>query len=582
MPFYSRPEAQSLPEELSRDMEAVSGAWGTGISGGLMPALHSLFFAGLLFWISRRAGFAALLFWPWTLLSPRLFVRRISAVRQDLREAAGPPPGPEEESVRAQPVIRAFALEQMFTTSFRKRGRLATALTARADFVSALAERLPALGTMLLQFVMICLGFLFLSEKTITPARMATLTLAVVLLGDALARLGAWLMALSGARCALESITDRLDDPEAVLDSPDAKPFRGLQNEIAFDNVQAGITVRIPRGACVAFVGASGAGKTALLNLLLRFENAGTGVVTIDGSDVQIFSRASLRSQIGLVPQDRSIFNISLLENIRLGRADASAEAIVDAAKAAGLDVLLAAMPRGFDTMAGVNGSSLGAEAAQRLSLARALIRTPGILLLDEVGYDLDPLAEAALQRTIQRVAAGRTVIVAASRLSAVMHADRIFVLSEGRVVEQGSHEDLLTAGGFYAALREKQGGFRFSADGRHVTVEAARLQLLPDFENLNAAIRTELANRFATEIFPAGREIIREGDPTDKLYILVRGTAQTWRVDKESSVLQDGDYFGASMGTVRTLTACTCISLERFHFQELVTARVIRRAASA
>ena len=597
MAFHAGPESLHLKEEIAASTGVVAAAAAGGISRGLLPFLEALFFTFLIVWTHFAAGIVAVSYWLWTLLAPRAFARR---------EGADATAGTEaldliDETVRAQPLIRAFGLEPMFAASFRRAGGGYLRAVSRAGFASALASRVPLLGILILHIVTAVMSFFFLFTRAITLANMISLIILTLLLSAALSRLSGWLLLLSKARIALRDIRSRFNDPDTVLDAPDAEVFTGLRREILFDNVQGGITARIPCGQYAAFVGASGSGKTILLNLLLRFENPSSGAIFLDGTPIENFTQASLRSRMGLVAQDHSIFDISLLANIRLGSQDASAESIVGAAGAAGLEPLIARLPRGYETPAGVDGSQLSAEVRQRLALARALLRDPSVLLLDEIGYELDPAREAALQETLRRVTAGRTVIAAASRLACVAGADRIFVLSDGvlsegglsdgglnegglsggRLIAQGTHESLLASCPYYAELWQKQSGFRFSADGRHVDVEPERLQLLPDFEDLPWPCLTELAKCFATEHFPSGRTILVEGDPTDKLYILVRGTVEAWIGEEEAVVMQDGDYFGASMGTVRTLSACTCISLERYHFQRVTSSASAFEAAA-
>ena len=227
----------------------------------------------------------------------------------------------------------------------------------------------------------------------------------------------------------------------------------------------------------------------------------------------------------------------------------------------------------------------LDGEAVQRLALARALLRNPDILLLDEVASALDATQEEAVNVTLREIAKDRTVIAATHRLASVSFCDTIFVFDEGRVVEQGSHAELMAKEGFYARLWRKQSGFHFSPDGRHVDVDAARLRQFPILERLPEEVLAELAPYFATETFEPNRDIVTQNDPGDKFYIVARGTLEVWRTDEQSdvaskiAVLQDGDFFGEitlitgfpRTATVCTKTVCTCISLERGQFDRVI-----------
>jgi ATP-binding cassette, subfamily B, bacterial len=346
----------------------------------------------------------------------------------------------------------------------------------------------------------------------------------------------------------------------------------------------SGITARIGQGSYVAFTGPVRAGKSTLLNLLMRFRDPSAGAVYADNADLRTVTQASLREQIGIVQQESFIFNATIRENIRLGRTDASEEALADAAKQAGLYDLIVAMPRGFDTLAGTNGVNLSSGMAQRLAIARAMIRNPSILLLDEVVSPVGPAEEVALLKTIRGLARGRTVISVSHRLTAIKDAEHIYVLEHGRIVEQGSHAELLALAGFYARMWDKQSGFRFLADGvnveaGHVKVDPSRLRLVPVLADLSGAELADLAIHFATETFPEGREIVHQDHPAEKLFILVRGEAERWHTQEEAVLLEEGDCFGdeaftpgsSVVETVTALTACTCISLHRCYYEQIM-----------
>jgi ATP-binding cassette, subfamily B, bacterial len=346
-----------------------------------------------------------------------------------------------------------------------------------------------------------------------------------------------------------------------------------------------GIKARIPKGTYVAFVGPSGSGKSTMLNLLMRFQVPDAGFIAIDGHDLKSVKQASLRARIGVVLQENSIFNIPVRENIRLGKPEASEEAIINAAKAAGLHEFIASLPLGYGAVAGEHGVQFSSAQRQRMAIARAMLRDPEILLLDEATSGLDPLDETDVNATLRKLAKGRTVISVTHRLATAADADHIFVFDEGRIVEQGSHFELLGVNGTYADLWRKQAGFTFSQDGRHVDVDARRLKAFPILESLDEEKLAELAPFFATETFQPGREIVRQNDPGDKFYIIARGKVEVWRAEEQSgntqrmAILQDGDFFGEitlitgfpRTATVRTLTVCTCISLERGQFNRMI-----------
>jgi ATP-binding cassette, subfamily B, bacterial MsbA len=217
------------------------------------------------------------------------------------------------------------------------------------------------------------------------------------------------------------------------------------------------LDLTIPGGRSVALVGPSGAGKTTMLNLLLRFWDVDAGAVLIDGQDVRAVRLASLRRAIALVSQDVDLFDDSVAANIAYGRPDASREQVVAAAIAASAHGFIQALPAGYDTAVGPSGASLSGGERQRIGIARAMLKDAPILLLDEATSAVDADAEGAIQHALRRLMRGRTTLVVAHRLSTVIDADLIAVVEHGRIVESGSHRALLARGGSYARLYRQQ-----------------------------------------------------------------------------------------------------------------------------
>jgi ABC-type multidrug transport system fused ATPase/permease subunit len=222
-------------------------------------------------------------------------------------------------------------------------------------------------------------------------------------------------------------------------------------------NVLDEVSLTIPAGKTVAILGESGSGKSTLLKLLMGFYHPTEGQVLIDGVDLRDFELASLRDRIGLVSQEPFIFNGTVRHNIALGRPDASPEQVLQAARAAGLGEFIAGLPERFETVIGERGANLSGGQRQRLAIARAILRQPEILIFDEATSHLDTATERTIQESLKTVLAGKTVVLVAHRLSTVKDADHIYVLHQGRVVEGGTHRDLLAAGGWYARLWRAQ-----------------------------------------------------------------------------------------------------------------------------
>jgi ATP-binding cassette subfamily B protein len=241
-------------------------------------------------------------------------------------------------------------------------------------------------------------------------------------------------------------------------------------------------------------------------------------------------------------------------------------------------------LPEGYDTVVGEGGGRLSGGQRQRLAIARVLIRQPAILVLDEATAALDAGTEAAILATLERLRQHHTIIQVTHRLAGITTADGIFVMDQGELVEQGSHATLVERGGIYTKLWQKQSGLEVSADGMHASVDCACLRRIPILEQLDDAVLADVADRFATECFAEGREIIHAGDPGDRFYIIVRGKAVVLKPQAEGTqqagdVMHDGDYFGEiallhdvpRTATVRALTDCVLLSLGRGQFLRLM-----------
>ena len=265
----------------------------------------------------------------------------------------------------------------------------------------------------------------------------------------------------------MEKMFELLDVEAEVKDRPDARPLEVGAGEVVFDGVDFGydssrpilrrVSFTVPSGRMVAIVGPSGAGKSTISRILFRFYDVGAGSVRIDGQDLRAVSQASLRAAIGVVPQDTVLFNDTIGYNIGYGRLEAGEEDIERAARLARIHDFIAGLPEGYDTLVGERGLKLSGGEKQRVAIARTILKDPPILILDEATSALDSQTEKEIQASLQAVAAQRTTLVIAHRLSTVVEADEILVLDEGRIVERGSHGRLLQLGGRYAAMWARQ-----------------------------------------------------------------------------------------------------------------------------
>jgi ATP-binding cassette subfamily B protein len=265
----------------------------------------------------------------------------------------------------------------------------------------------------------------------------------------------------------IERMMEVLDQNPEVADRPGAKLLDIDGGTIRFDRVGFSydpgrqiledISFEVPAGKMVAIVGPSGAGKSTISRLLLRFYDVTNGRITIDGQDIRDVTQASLRAAIGVVPQDTVLFNDRIFYNIKYGRHDATDEEVIAAAKMAQIDDFVKTLPDGYDTMVGERGLKLSGGEKQRVAIARTILKAPPILILDEATSALDSHTEKEIQDALDCVSQDRTTVVIAHRLSTIIHADTILVLDAGRIVEQGTHAELITKHGLYASLWARQ-----------------------------------------------------------------------------------------------------------------------------
>jgi ATP-binding cassette subfamily B protein len=373
-------------------------------------------------------------------------------------------------------VIRAFGLEQWSRKIFSGKNARLCASARRYGFLSALIEHSSVVGIIILQVIVLGIGAYMTWQGSITIGTLAAFQAIFLSMSTYLTWVTQYMPQIIQAAGSVERLEEIMREVPEVADAPDAVPLPGFARNIRLNNVTFGYTpaannlenvsITIKRGERVAFVGASGSGKSTILNLVMRFYDPQAGSVTIDGIDVRHITQASLRARMGVVFQESFLFNLTIRENLRLGRADATDAEIEAAARAAEIHEAIMEMPQGYDTMVGERGGTLSGGQRQRLAIARALLNDPEILILDEATSALDPVTEEAISATLEQVGRSRTVLMVSHRLASVRHMDRIVVLDHGRIIEQGRHDELMKKDGLYVELWRKQGGFSTRADG--------------------------------------------------------------------------------------------------------------------
>lgn len=372
-----------------------------------------------------------------------------------------------KESVIGARIIRAFVQEPREEQRFLQENERTFQANYRIRRLIALEVSLVSLLTTLALVVVLWAGAQHVARHAMTPGSLLAFLGYLALAMDPAMNITRLYAEARQAMAGLARIYELLDVPETVTEAPDAVPLPPVRGRVRFSNVSlayepgrpalAGINLEVQPGEHVAIVGPSGAGKSSLVNLIPRFYDPTEGTVEIDGYDLRRVTIASLRRQIGLVPQETILFAGTVAENIAYGRPDATRAEVEAAARVAGAHEFISALPQGYDTPLGEGGWQLSGGERQRLALARAVLNDPAIYILDEATSALDSESEEAVQDAMARLTCGRTTFIVAHRLSTVRSADRIVVILDGRIAEEGRHDDLAGRDGVYSRLVRAQ-----------------------------------------------------------------------------------------------------------------------------
>jgi ATP-binding cassette subfamily B protein len=465
--FYNRRKTGDILSRFSSDLDAVDNAIVIELPFAVSCILTIVVGSILMIIIEWRIAMPILVLLPIINLGPRLLGPRTNKANYRRQQDAAMVLSMVEEDIAAQSVIKVFALQKLMVDRFKVGLEQLFRSTIRASLLGGIqGATMTASGHSML-ILAIAVGAFLAVRRDLSIGALVAIFELLWFVTSSVQELAGVFPQLQRAAAGWYRINELLDEEPEVVDAEDATPLPPFSREILFQDVSFsytgsgdnlnGINVTIPVRQSIAIVGRSGSGKSTMLKLLMRFHDPDQGKITIDGHDLRKVTQTSLRSQIGVVFQESFLFNTNIRENIRLGRQNASDEEVLVAAKGAEIHEAILALPHGYDTFVGEKGSCLSGGERQRIALARALIRKPAILILDEPASALDPQTEAAIHVTLARAAKDRTVISVTHRLAPTVNADLILVLENGRVVEQGLHRELLESGSFYSRLWEQQ-----------------------------------------------------------------------------------------------------------------------------
>jgi len=414
-------------------------------------------------WIDWKFSLVALVLFPTVIVPVAIYGRKVRKAGQVSQELAGQMNVILQESFAGVRVIKAFGREkfmnQLFVQATKDQFRNSMRVLRSTEITSPLVEVVAALGVGLALFYVFASG--------LSAAKFLALMAGIFLLYEPIKSLSRIHLMLQRCLAATTSIFELMKQPPDVAEAPDAIIIPNSRGQIEFENVEfsygphtaalSGVNLHIKPGQRVALVGASGAGKSTILSLILRFYDPQRGAILLDGRDLRTLALESLRNQIGIVTQDTFLFHDTIYNNIRFGRPDASKAEIEEAATRAYAHEFILAQPDGYESVVGDKGCRLSGGQQQRLSIARALLKNAPILLLDEATSALDSESERMIQSALDKLVCGKTVVAIAHRLSTVLNADVILVMSEGRVVDHGTHENLLGTSQVYQKLYNMQ-----------------------------------------------------------------------------------------------------------------------------
>jgi ATP-binding cassette subfamily B protein len=470
--FFETTQTGEVLSRLTTDTTLIQAVVGTSISMALRNVL--LFIGGLvmLFVTSAKLSSIILVLLLAVVLPIVLFGRRVRKLSRDSQDRIADASAMAGEILNAMPTVQAFTHESIESKRFASSVEQAfqTAMQRiRARAMLTLVAILLVFGAIV--FVL-WLGAHAVIEGTMTGGELGQFILYAVIVAGAIGALSEVLGEAQRAAGATERLLELLAEKSPIQSPshPEPLPPRAAAgaalrlHDVAFhypsrpqSAALSHLSIEIAPGETVAIVGPSGAGKTTLFQLLLRFYDPQQGLITLDGADIRQLDLHALRNTIGVVPQDTIVFSENAMENIRYGRADASDDEVIAAAKMAAAHEFIERLPEGYQSFLGERGVRLSGGQRQRIAIARALLKNPPLLLLDEATSALDAESERLVQSALEAAMVGRTTLVIAHRLATVQRADRIIVMEHGRIVETGTHATLVARGGLYASLAALQ-----------------------------------------------------------------------------------------------------------------------------
>lgn len=465
--FYDRSEAGEIISRVTNDTDTLSQIFVQGVVGVISDVLILVGIVVIMLWLSVHLTLAAFSVMPPLILLMFVFQSRLRKAYRATRKKIAVVTSRFEESISGIREIQSFTREQDTMKGFRQANVENLQANVQAGKLFALlmpaVQIIGAVGTC----VVLWLSGILTVSGGITLGVVVAFLLYVSKFFSPLVDLATFYNTLQSAMSAAERIFVTLDIKPEIADAPNAIELSYVKGEIVFDHVTFGydparpvlkdVNIHVESGKTLAIVGPTGAGKSTIAKLLSRFYETQKGTITVDGYDVQRITLNSLHKQMGVVLQEPFLFSGTIMENIKYGKLDASDDRVKRVAKIVGIHEFISSLPQGYDTDVGERGVRLSVGQRQLVSFARALLRDPPILILDEATSSVDPYTELKIKKALAFLLKNRTSLVIAHRLSTVRNADNIVVIDEGRTIEEGNHAELMKKKGMYYRLYEKQ-----------------------------------------------------------------------------------------------------------------------------
>lgn len=464
--FFSKWHTGELISRVMTDIGTLQGTLSTALVT-LVP--HSLLLLGLLiyiFWLNWRLSLLTLIALPLIVQVMRIFAKEIREISEGVQQKTADLTTHLQETLSQIKVVKSYTMENKESEKFEQESHKSFLLTMRAMQILATQNPVIALLQTIAVVAVVWYGGMEIIKGGLTLPQLISFATALAIMTDPGNTLSKAYTVIQQGMASTKRIFEVMDIQPTVKDIKDALPLPKIQGRVEFKNVNfsyekeevlKNINLKVEPGEIVALVGRTGAGKSTLVSLLMRFYDPTSGSITVDNYEIKNVTLNSLRNQIAVVPQEIALFRGSIKDNIAYGKPEARGEEIIEAARSANAHRFIERLPQKYDTQVGERGTKLSGGERQRIAIARAILRDPRILILDEATSSLDAETESLISEALERLMKGRTSFIIAHRLYTVEKANRIVVLDHGQIVESGKHQELLAKGGIYQRLYEIQ-----------------------------------------------------------------------------------------------------------------------------